>query len=169
MIRRCGYLLPDRSAARYRHRVNNGGQRGRSPRGLYRSTGRSHSLVHHKTVVRVDRDGERSTCRRPRRGIHDTRLEWVKPSRVSKLNRIDIVANYVSRIRIVRLDPILPVRGGRRVSIFSDYVYRGSAGRERGVERFLGAIDASDSCSSDGRVRLAVAHECRAARCHVGL
>lgn len=62
---RCKYLLPDRPAAGYRHCMDDGGQRGRVSGGFYRSTGRRGPLVHHETVVPINRDGKRAACWRP--------------------------------------------------------------------------------------------------------
>ena len=162
-------LLPDRPAAGYRHCMDDGGQRGRVSGGFDRSTGRRDPLVHDQTVVPINRDGKRPGRWRRRSGIHNARPKRGESSCVPELNRINVIADHVPRIRVVRLNPVLPVVGGRRVRIFGDDADSWCAWRECRVERFLRAIDASDSCAGDRRTFLAVTNECCAAPRSVGL
>ena len=162
-------LLPGWPAARYGHCVDDPGLRRCRPRGLDRSPGRSYSLVHHETVVRVNRDGERATRWRTRRGIHDTRRERSKSSSVAQLNCVDVVAHHVAGTRVVCFNPVLPVRGCRCVGIFGNDIYCRAAGREGRIQRFLCAVNAGNSGSTYRWLCFAVAHERRASRSHIGL
>src|SRR5580765_7137670 len=104
----CGYLLPDRPAVGDRHTLNCRGQSLRRASCLDGPARRRDSLVNDKAIVRIERDGESACRRRPWSGINNTWRQGHETRRVSKLNRVDIIANHVSGIAVVRLNAVLP-------------------------------------------------------------
>lgn len=166
---RRGSLLPGWPAVGDRHTLNCRGQRICRASRLDGPARRRDPFVNYKAIVRIKSNRKRAARRIPRTRIDNSRSQRAETRRIPKLNRVDVVADYVAGTCVVCLNPILPVGCIGAVRILSDDSYGWSGWNQGCIERFLRAVNACDGCGRHCRSRFAVAHKRRASRSHIGL